>query len=104
MNHADMQRDHGRSRAAIEVTFVTATGCHYCDDAAALLEQLAQFYPLKIRTVDLSDQEGAVIARRFRVPFPPVLLIDGEYFGYGRISGRKLTKHLTQITAARVAP
>ena len=93
-----MQREKSRSQAAIGVTFVTATGCHYCDDAAALLEQLAEAFPLTIRIVDLSDDEGAAIARRFRVPFPPVLLIDGDYFGHGRISGRKLARHLTQIS------
>ena len=78
MNRADMQREKSRSQAAIGVTFVTATGCHYCDDAAALLEQLAEAFPLTIRIVDLSDDEGAAIARRFapdtvnqhRIAFP----------------------------------
>ena len=97
-----MQGEKGRPQAAIGVTLVTATGCHYCDDAAALLEQLAHAYPLEIRTIDLSDDEGAAIARRYRVPFPPVLLIDGDYFGHGRISGRKLAKHLTHIVSQGV--
>ncbi len=102
MKPADMHCDKRRSQAAIDVTLVTAAGCHYCDAAAALLAQLAEAFPLRIRIVDLSDGEGAAIARRFRVPFPPVLLIDGDYFGHGRISGRKLTKHLTQIASQGV--
>lgn len=83
----------GRS-GSIEVTLVTAEGCHYCADAAALLEHLGESHPIRVHTLDLADAEGAAIARRFRIPFPPVLLVDGEYFGHGRISGRKLAKHL----------
>ncbi len=40
--------------------------------------------------MDLADPEGIELVRRFRVPFPPVLMLDGAFFGHGRISRRKL--------------
>jgi hypothetical protein len=38
-----------------------------------------------------------VIVRRYGVPFPPAVLIDGEFFGYGRMSRRKLQRRLDEL-------
>lgn len=81
----------------IRVTVVTSAGCHFCREADRLLDQLGRRFPLRVERFDLADPQGAAIARRFRVPFPPVLLIDGEYHGHGRISERKLTRALTRL-------
>ncbi len=90
--------------APVEVTLVSATNCHFCDRAARLLADLGRTRPLRIREVDLHSDEGTAIARRLRVPFPPVVLIEGTYFGHGRISARRLTRALAEIDAhARVA-
>ncbi|HDH24926.1 MAG TPA: glutaredoxin [Actinobacteria bacterium] len=88
---------------AIEIVFVTSPRCHFCRDASELLEDLGDPYALNVREVALESVEGVAIASRFRVPFPPVLLIDGNYFGHGRISRRKLTKALDAIVGAEVA-
>jgi len=85
--------DRTRSdRRTVEVVLVTAPRCHFCDDAT--LDDLRDRYPISVRKVELASDEGTSIAARFRVPFPPVLLIDGAYFGHGRISRRKLVKAL----------
>ena len=81
----------------IEVMLVTSAGCHFCREADQLLEKLRHRFPLRVERIDLTDSKGAAVARRFRVPFPPVLLIDGEYHGHGRISERKLTRALTRL-------
>ena len=81
----------------IQLTLVTSAGCHFCRDADRLLDRLGQRFPLHIDRIDLTSAEGAALARRFRVPFPPVLLIDGEYHAHGRISERKLTRALTGL-------
>jgi thiol-disulfide isomerase/thioredoxin len=86
----------GPDQRAIEIVLVTAPRCHFCDDTSKLLENLADTYPLSVRRVELHSEEGASIAARYRVPFPPVLLIDGTYFGHGRISRRKLVRALDQ--------
>lgn len=51
---------------------------------------------MTVRRVELASEEGMKIARTHRVPFPPILLIDGQYFGHGRLSERKLERALAQ--------
>ncbi len=79
---------------SIQVTFVTSEGCGFCSQAAALLEELGRRYPLQVEEIALHTTRGADIVRRCRAPFPPVVLVDGEYHGHGRISPRKLTRDL----------
>ena len=81
---------------AIHVLLVTSTGCHFCREADHLLEKLGQRFSLDIERIDLTSDRGSAIARQWRVPFPPVLLINGEYHGHGRISERKLTRGLAR--------
>jgi hypothetical protein len=83
----------------IPVVLVTSPGCHFCDDAAMLLDELAGTHPLRVERVPLSSDHGRSLLVRHRVPFPPILMIDGEFFGFGRISRRKLHAYL----AARAA-
>ena len=84
----------------VEVVLVTAHRCHFCEEARKLLEDLGGRYPLAIREVELESDEGIALATRFRVPFPPVVLLNGAFFGNGRISRRKLTKALDEAIGA----
>lgn len=86
---------------AIEVVLVTSPGCHFCDDALSLLTELSETLPLQVEPVPLNSEYGRSLVVRHRVPFPPVLTIDGEFFGYGRISRRKLEAHLSRIAARK---
>jgi Glutaredoxin-like domain (DUF836) len=79
-----------------EAVLVTAPRCHLCDDAKHLLKEMQHDYPLIVREVELSSDEGMALSRRFSMPFPPLLLIDGVRFGHGRISRRKLVRLLDQ--------
>lgn len=82
----------------VDVLVVTAPGCHFCEDAIGVLGELAKVTPLSVRTVHLASEEGRRLVVRHRVPFPPIVLVDGEYFGYGRISRRKLEAHLGRVS------
>ena len=82
----------------IEIVLVTAPGCHFCEDAADFLDELDSPAPLLVRELPLNSDEGRALAVRHRVPFPPILLIDGVLFGHGRISHRKLERHLAELT------
>lgn len=81
----------------IDITLVTATGCHLCTEAERLLEKLSETIPLAVRTVSLLSDEGRDLAVRHRVPFPPILTVRDVFFGYGRVSRRKLEDHLTRL-------
>jgi thiol-disulfide isomerase/thioredoxin len=81
----------------VGIVLVTATGCHFCDDTNRLLDEIGKETPLAVRTVPLSSDEGRRLLVRHRVPFPPILLVDGAFFGYGRISRRKLESHLAGL-------
>ncbi len=86
---------------AIEAVLVTAPRCHLCEEAKTLLADLEAQYPIKVRQVDLSSGEGLSLSRRHSMGFPPLLLIDGKRFGHGRISRRKLIRHLDQLLIRR---
>lgn len=83
----------------INVIVVTSPGCHFCDEALSLLGELAETYSLRRENVPLSSEVGRTLLVRHRVPFPPILMIEGEFFGYGRISRRKLEAHLVSLMA-----
>jgi glutaredoxin len=80
--------------ASIQATLVTSEACHFCEDAQELLTEMSREHPISVRLVDMLSDEGRQLAVAHRMPFPPLLLLNGEAFGHGRISRRKLTKHL----------
>jgi hypothetical protein len=82
------------------VLVVTSPGCHFCDDALSVLDALAETCSLRIETALLSSEVGRKLLLRHRAPFPPILMVDGEFFGYGRISRRKLEAHLMSLVAS----
>jgi thiol-disulfide isomerase/thioredoxin len=86
-----------------EIVLVTAPGCHYCADAAHLLDEVGESTQLSVRTVPLSSDEGRALLVRHRIPYPPILLVDGSLFGYGRISKRRLVSYLAQRADADLA-
>jgi thiol-disulfide isomerase/thioredoxin len=83
-------------RKPADILVVTASGCHYCNDALRLLDELGEATPLTVRTLNIHSEEGRALIVRYRIPFPPILVVDGVFFGYGRISRRKLESHLAQ--------
>jgi hypothetical protein len=81
----------------VDIVLVTAVGCHFCDETSRLLDEIGEATPLAVRTVPLSSDEGRSLLVRHQAPFPPILLVDGVFFGYGRISRRRLESHLAGL-------
>ena len=81
----------------IDVLVVTSPACHLCALATDVLERLSDEFPLVTRQVDMESPEGDSIVRASRAPFPPMIVIDGEFYGYGRLSEKKLRKDLERI-------
>ncbi len=84
----------------IEVVLVEAPACHLCEDAARALEELARERALSVRQVDIASAEGRAIVRLHRAPMPPVVIIDGELLGWGRLSRGKLRRRIDELTSS----
>lgn len=89
------------STLPIRVTLLTQAQCAFCDDAKSILARLGAEYPLCVETIDLETAEGAALAMRGGMLFPPGMFLDEEPFSYGRLSERKLRRELEQRCCTR---
>ena len=80
----------------IEVTLLTQADCRFCDIATAVLARVGEDHPLTVRHIDLDSTHGRALATRHGVLFAPGVLLDGEMFSYGRLSERRLRRHLAR--------
>ncbi len=80
--------------AAIRVRLITLEDCHLCDQARAVLRRLQGAFPLEVEELAFNSPEGKALVVRHRILFPPALLLDDDYMGFGRLSERRLRKHL----------
>ncbi len=81
--------------ARIVAQLITSPNCHFCARAHEVLARLVrEGFPLRIEEHGWDDAEGAHLVLRDAVPFPPALYLDGELWGFGRISERALRKRL----------
>lgn len=80
----------------IEVTLLTQTDCRFCDIAAEVLTRVGRDHPLTVVPVALGSPAGRALAARHGVLFAPGVLLDGEMFSYGRLSERRLRRHLAR--------
>jgi glutaredoxin len=77
-----------------EVVLLTKEDCHFCEQAKDVLARLRGEYDLRVREVALESDEGRSLALEAAAAFPPVVLLNGATFSYGRLSERKLRKAL----------
>ena len=83
------------------VTLLTQADCGYCDHAKTVLSRVGQDFPLEVTQVSLDSAEGRALATRHGVLFAPGILLDGNGFGYGRLSERRLRKALSRLSSAQ---
>lgn len=79
----------------IDVLVLTAVGCHWCDEAEALLAHLADEFDLHIATQSAGDASGRALALANGALFPPVIFVNGVFAQYGRPSEGKLRAALS---------
>ena len=99
-----MHRDTFDSAGAAPagVVLITAPDCHFCADGKAVLARLAAQFPLSVREIAWSSDDGQALVARHGILFPPGLLIDEAFVGFGRVSERKLRRLLERRRAAIV--
>ena len=79
----------------IAVLFLAQPSCAFCDHAKAVLEDLAEQYPLSVREIAFDSTEGRQLALTHGVPFAPGIFINGTLASYGRPSLRRLHRQLS---------
>lgn len=62
--------------------------------AKEVVGTVALEHDLRVEIVDLNSGEGRRLALLHRMPFPPMVLIDGTVHGHGRISEKRLRRDL----------
>ncbi|MGH2797817.1 MAG: glutaredoxin family protein [Thermoleophilaceae bacterium] len=83
----------------IEVLLLTAPGCHWCDEAQALIDRLASEFELRTATCSTEDDEGRGLVVAGGILFPPAIFVNGQFLQYGRPSERKLRARLAEVGA-----
>jgi len=64
------------------VTFYTKAGCHLCDDAREMLEEIATDITYKLTEIDIRSDLALFEQYRYRIP---VIIVDGTHVVEGRI-------------------
>lgn len=81
-------------QAHIEVIFYTKAGCHLCEDARDLLEELAEETEYALTEIDIRSDMEVFERYRYRIP---VVLINGEILLEGRIDALELVRAFQQV-------
>lgn len=83
----------------VRVVLLTQDHCKLCEHAKEVLDRVAGDFPLAVEKIELHGERGRDMAAAGGVMFPPGILVEGELFGYGRLSERKLRKELARRAA-----
>ena len=81
------------------ITLLTQDDCAMCEHAKQVLARVGEDHPLEVTEIDLASPAGRALAVRAGVHFAPGVLVDGQPFGHGRLSERKLRKTLGRLAA-----
>lgn len=76
------------------VTLYARQGCHLCDDALALLRQLAPRYPFRIEVVDIETNDDLLRRYLFEIP---VVVVHGQEVAKAPIRRRALEDALAGV-------
>lgn len=79
------------------VTLLTQDACSLCDHAKEVLARVRADHPLEVEEISLTTEHGKELAMRAGVLFAPGVLLDGSPFAFGRLSERRLRKHLREV-------
>ena len=84
--------------ALIELTLIGKPGCHLCDDAREVVDEVVADFLVRHPGVDIVRVEQDInadeaLAAKYREEIP-VLLINGKIHNYWRIDSERLTRAL----------
>jgi hypothetical protein len=93
----------GSGTGLAQVTVVSASACHFCDDALTVLAELGQAYPLTVTELAADSRDGQALLTWHGTGMFPLVLVDGAFFSAGRLPRRKLARLLAARGAVAAA-
>jgi glutaredoxin len=78
-----------QDQSAFEVTFYTKVGCHLCEEARDMLEDIAALTTFILTEIDIRSDPAIFEKYRYRIP---VIIINVETIIEGNIEFRDLAK------------
>jgi glutaredoxin len=79
--------------ALSQVTFYTKAGCHLCDEARDMLDDIAAETPYELTEIDIRGNLEIFEQYRYRIP---VIIINNDILLEGRIEFRDLVQAFHQ--------
>jgi len=76
------------------VVLYTKPGCHLCDEAHDLLEEIANAYDLVLTSVDITRDPDLYARYRWEIP---VVVCEGQEVARGRIAEAQLLAALRRL-------
>ena len=80
---------NSQDQRTFEVTFYTKAGCHLCEEARDMLEDIAALTTYELTEIDIRSNPTIFEKYRYRIP---VIVINNETLIEGRIEFRDLAK------------
>src|SRR5215471_20613950 len=78
-----------QDQSPFEVTFYTKEGCHLCEEARDMLEDIAALTTYKLTEIDIRSNPTMFEKYRYRIP---VILINNDTIIEGRIEFGELAR------------
>ena len=73
----------------LQVTFYTKAGCHLCEEARDMLDDIAAQTPFELTEIDIRSNLEIFEEYRYRIP---VIIVNNDRLLEGRIEFRDLAK------------
>src|SRR5260221_12509854 len=75
--------------APVQVTFYTKAGCHLCEEARDMLDDIAAQTTFELTEIDIRSDNELFERYRYRIP---VIIIEDDTILEGRIEYRELAR------------
>lgn len=82
---------------SVHVQLLTRTGCSVCNDAEAIVEQVARSRSVDVTVTDIDSDQALLDRYEWDVP---VVLVDGRQVGFHRIDPGRLARAIDARAAA----
>lgn len=81
----------------VPVTLLTQADCALCEQAKTVLARTSDEHLTTVTEVALTTEAGRTLALQHTVLIAPGVLVAGQVFSNGRLSEKKLRRHLHQL-------